>query len=324
VTDSSFPKPRVGVSACALGQQVRFDGGHKRSHFVDAVLGPLVEYHAVCPEEEAGLGVPRPTMRLVHDPERESPLVLETKSGKDHTALLEDWSEQRTKDLVAQDLDGFLLTAKSPSCGMERVKIYRDSGMPHVHSGSGVFAAALMKRYPLLVVEEVQRMNDLPLRDNFCFRLFAARRVKDMFRSEWTRGDVVNFHTREKMALLTRGRVGYRQLGSMVARIQDIPREEFAAEYTTIFLNTLRLLPTRGRLIDAVQHMVGHFKQDLDPRERSEFLEAVQEFHAGRLPLAGIGRLLRVLAARHGREWVADQSLLDPGPKELTLYGSAF
>ena len=315
-------RPRVGVSACALGELVRFDGGHKRSHFVDAVLGSMVDFVKVCPEAESGMGIPRPTLRLVRDDEGRR-RVRETKSGKDHTAVLEDWSAGKVEELAGEDLDGFILTGKSPSCGMERVRVYRENGMPHDGSGVGVFAEALMARFPHLVVEEANRLNDLPLRDNFCFRLFAARRVKELFAGDWARGEVVDFHTREKMALLARGRVGYQALGRLVARISEIPREDFAREYIELFLEALRPLPSRGRLLDALQHLMGHFKEDLEPQEKSEFLETMQEFHAGRLPLAAVGRLLRVLAARHDRDWVAEQSLLDPAPNPLGLYTSA-
>jgi uncharacterized protein YbbK (DUF523 family)/uncharacterized protein YbgA (DUF1722 family) len=302
---------------------VRFDGGHKRNHFVTAVLGELVDFVSVCPEMEVGMGTPRPTLRLLFDDDKGVRMV-ESKEGHDHTEAMTAWSAERADQLAEEDLDGFILQGKSPSCGMERVKVYRDTGMPHNTSGSGLFATALMERHPMLVVEEAQRLNDDRLRDNFCFRLFAMRRAKDLFRSAWRNGQVVEFHTREKMALLARGRPAYTEIGRLVARISEFDRETFAKEYLEMFRVALRPLPSRGRLLDALQHLAGHFKEELVPDERDEFHEAMKEFHAGRLPLSAVARLLRVLAARHGRTWVADQSLLRPAPNPLGLYNSSF
>jgi len=316
-------RPRVGVSACVLGEPVRFDGGHKRSHFVTSELGDLVDFVPVCPEKEIGMGVPRPVLRLLRGEDGEARMI-ETDAGTDHTEAMNAWSTQRVQELLPEQLDGFLLQSKSPSCGMERVKAYRPNGMLHDTLGVGLFARALMRDYPLLVVEEAPRLNDMRLRDNFCFRLFAMRRAKDLLRSAWTNGDVVAFHTREKMALLSRGRPAYEELGRLVAKVSSMAREEFAASYLQLLSEAYRPLPSRGRLLDALQHLAGHFKDDLNPAEKEEFLECMREFQAGRLPLHALARLIRVMAARHGRDWVAEQTLLRPAPNTLGLNNTPF
>jgi uncharacterized protein YbbK (DUF523 family)/uncharacterized protein YbgA (DUF1722 family) len=322
-TNTTSSRPRVGISGCVLGEPVRYDGGHKRNHFSTGVLGKMVDFVSVCPEMEVGMGTPRPTLRLLFDKELGVRLV-ESKEGVDHTDAMTAWARTRAEQLATEDLDGFILQGKSPSCGMERVRVYRDSGMPHNESSSGLFAAALMERNPTLVVEEAQRLNDNRLRDNFCFRLFAVRRAKDLFRSEWRNGHVVDFHTKEKMALLARGRPAYMKIGQLVARVSEYERTEFADQYLALFHAALQPLPTRGRLLDALQHLAGHFKDQLLPQERIEFNESMNEFQVGRLPMSAVARLLRVLAARHENSWVADQSLLRPAPNALGLYNSAF
>lgn len=316
-------KPRVGVSACVLGEPVRFDGGHKRSHFVEKELGDLVDYVSVCPEKEIGMGVPRPVLRLLRDEDGQV-RMLETESKRDHTDAMEAWSQERVADLLSERLDGFILQAKSPSCGMERVKTYRENGMLQDTQGVGIFAKRLKSDYPLLVVEEAARLQDMRLRDNFCFRLFAMRRAKDLLEGDWKNGDVVSFHTREKMALLARGRLAYEELGRLVAQVSAMSRDAFAEAYLKQFYEAIAPLPTRGRLLDALQHLAGHFKEDLTPPEKEEFLECMTEFQAGRLPLHAIARMMRMMAARHGRDWVAEQTLLRPAPNTLGLHNTAF
>jgi uncharacterized protein YbbK (DUF523 family) len=78
---------RIGVSSCLLGEEVRFDKGHKHSRFVTDVLGAHVEFVSVCPEVEAGLGLPRPAMRLIR--EGEVIRVREVQSRRDHSAELD-------------------------------------------------------------------------------------------------------------------------------------------------------------------------------------------------------------------------------------------
>lgn len=316
-------RPRVGVSACVLGEPVRYDGGHKRSHFVEQELGTFVTFVPVCPEKEIGMGVPRPVLRLLRDSDGHARMI-ETDSGIDHSEAMESWSRERVRALHGEDLDGFILQAKSPSCGMERVKTYQGNGMLHDTLGVGLFARELQIHAPMLVVEESSRLKDMRLRDNFCFRLFAMRRAKDLLDSGWTNGEVVAFHTKEKMALLARGRPAYEKLGRLVAEVSEMDREVFADTYLAGLFHAFRPLPTRGKLMDALQHLAGHFKADLAREEKREFLECMTEFQAGRLPLHAIARMMRLLAARHGRAWVAEQTLLNPAPNTLGLHNHLF
>jgi uncharacterized protein YbbK (DUF523 family) len=168
---------RVGISACLLGQQVRFDGGHKRDPFLIETLGPYVEWVPVCPEVEMGLGTPREPLKLVRD--GSSTRMIATRTGIDHTDAMNAWAAKRLEELARADLDGYVLKSKSPSCGLERVEVFRlNAENGSVRDGQGVFAAALLARLPLLPVEDEDRLSDPRLREKFIERLFAYRRLK--------------------------------------------------------------------------------------------------------------------------------------------------
>ncbi|HSP91604.1 MAG TPA: DUF523 and DUF1722 domain-containing protein, partial [Vicinamibacterales bacterium] len=188
---------RIGISSCLLGQKVRFDGGHKRDAFLVDTFGAFVEWVPVCPEVELGLGTPRESLRLV----RKGDLVhmVNTKSARDITPEMRRWTRTRVEELAGENLAGYVLKKDSPSCGMERVKVYGESGMAE-KNGRGFFAEALMDRFPQLPVEEEGRLSDPRLRDNFVERVFAYVRLRDLFRARWTAGDLVRFHTAHKMA----------------------------------------------------------------------------------------------------------------------------
>lgn len=172
---SEPPKPRIGISACLLGQEVRYDGGHKRNAFLVETLGRYVEWVPVCPEVELGMSTPRPPIRL----ERrgvEVRLVMPS-TGDDYTDAMRGYAERRVEALAAMDLDGYILKQDSPSCGMERVEVHHGAGAP-AKDGRGLFAEALIARFPDLPVEEEGRLNDPLLRESFITRVFLHHRLR--------------------------------------------------------------------------------------------------------------------------------------------------
>ena len=219
---------RLGVSSCLLGNEVRFDGGHKRDRFVTDLLGKFVEWVPVCPEVEVGMDTPRPALRLVRD--GEDVRMVEIKSGLDHTDAMERYSARRTRELRGLDLCGYILKKNSPSCGMTRVKVYEEQGMA-TRQGRGLYASVLMDAYPNLPVEDEGRLNDSKLRENFIERVFAYQRLTSLFLGRWTRGQVVAFHTAHKLQLMAHSTVAYRELGRLVAELKQTPRAVFREEY---------------------------------------------------------------------------------------------
>ena len=306
---------RLGVSACLLGQAVRFDGGHKRDRFVSDLLGRHVEWVPVCPELEAGLGVPRPAMRLVR---QDGALQLrETASGRDHSARMRRFAARRVRELRALELCGFVLKKASPSCGMLRVRAYEDG---HVRrDGSGLFASALMQALPCLPVEEEGRLADPALRENFVERVFAYRRLRDLFRRRWTRAGVVAFHTAHKLQLMAHSQLAYVELGRQVAAVARLPRAAFRTRYTHAFVAALAHPATRARNANVLQHATGHLKERLAAPARAELAGLIDEYRRGLVPLVVPITLLRHHTRAHSVRYLEGQTYLDPHPKELML-----
>ena len=216
--EEQIAKIRLGISACLLGQAVRYDGGHKHDRFITETLGQYVEFVPVCPEVECGLGIPREAMRLVGD--LEQPRLLTIRSRKDYTDQMLAWAQRRVRELEREDLSGFIFKSDSPSSGMERVKVYNDKGMP-VKKGIGLFARAFMEHFPLLPVEDEGRLHDPKLRENFIEAIFAFKRWRDVVTSGPGRKELVAFHTRHKLLLLAHSPEHYREMGRVVAHSQS-------------------------------------------------------------------------------------------------------
>jgi len=321
-------RPRIGISSCLLGQPVRYDAGHKRDSFLVETFAPHVEWVPVCPEVEAGFGTPRETMSLVlRGPQvRERgarfdsaniALVLNT-HRTDVTAKLAGYARRKVEQLAHERLSGYVLKKDSPSCGMERVKVYTPQGTAE-RAGRGLFAEALMARLPNLPVEEEGRLTDPRLRDNFIERVFAYRRLRELFERRWTLGEVVAFHTAHKLTLMAHSPVAYRALGKLVADAKGRPRAEFAAAYQTQFMQALSAVATPKRHANVLQHMLGYFSTDLDEDARREMLALIDEHREGRTPLVVPMTLMRHHIRRQKVAYLLAQTYLEPHPRELSL-----
>jgi uncharacterized protein YbgA (DUF1722 family)/uncharacterized protein YbbK (DUF523 family) len=309
------PRPRLGISSCLLGRKVRFDGGHKRDAFVVDSLGPFVEWVPVCPELESGLGVPRESMRLVRDADGIRLLTVNTQ--RDVTDTVAKWSTRKLRELADDALCGFVLKKDSPTCGMERVKVYGPGGIPH-KAGHGLFAAALMERFPNLPVEEEGRLSDPKLRENFIERIFAYQRLQQLFAGRWTVGQLVAFHTAHKLTLLAHVPSAYQSLGRLVARCKAMPRDVVRAEYARQFMEAMRVVATRGRHTNVLEHMAGYFKTLVDD-DRAELHEVIASYSRGLVPLVVPLTLLRHHIRRQHVEYLAGQAYISPHPAELML-----
>lgn len=310
---------RIGISTCLLGEPVRFDGGHKRDTFLLHTLGPHVEWVPVCPEVEIGLGVPRETIRLTRDDESSGRVRLVTvKTGVDLTSRMTTWSAGRLDELAKERLSGYVLKKDSPSCGMERVRVYGGSSGA-TRDGRGLFAEALLARFPELPVEEEGRLSDPRLRENFIERIFAYRRVQALFSSRWTTGRLVAFHTAHKLSLMAHAPTAYQELGRLVARAASMDRHDVERRYRSQFAGAFSKLATPGRHVNVLHHIAGYFKQQLDAASRDELLSVIDDYRHGLVPLVVPITLVRHFVNRFGVEYLKGQIYLDPHPKELAL-----
>jgi uncharacterized protein YbgA (DUF1722 family)/uncharacterized protein YbbK (DUF523 family) len=307
---------RIGVSSCLLGTNVRWDGGHRRDAFLNDTLGRFVEWVSVCPEVELGMGVPRAPVRL----ERRSDAIhmIGTRDGVDHTAAMTRWAGARLRELRRESLSGYILKKDSPSCGMERVKVYAQNGAAS-RSGRGLFAGALLDRMPNLPVEDEGRLSDLRLRENFLERVFAYHRVQSFWRSRWTIGQLVAFHTAHKLQLMAHSPDAYRRLGRPLAAAKSAPRDVLRERYEAGLMATLRVVATPARQAKVLQHVLGYVSPGLTPDERGELVSVIEDHRRRLVPLVVPLVLLRHHARRAQQTYLLGQTFLDPHPKELML-----
>ncbi|MCS6953323.1 MAG: DUF523 and DUF1722 domain-containing protein [Bryobacterales bacterium] len=307
---------RVGISACLLGERVRWDGGHKREPFLTEIFGRYVEWVPVCPELEVGMGVPREPVRLVQLGGNTH--MLGVHSGHDWTERMRRWAQRRVRELEELELCGFVLKKDSPSCGMERVRIYGPRGELR-GQGRGLFAEVLLGHQPLLPVEEEGRLNDPAIRENFIERVFAYRRLRSLFAGRWTVGRLVEFQARHKLQIMAHSPQACRRLGRIVADAKRLPRQQVRERYETEFMSALKVRATARRHVNVLQHCLGYLRQQLDAPARQELVAVIEDYRRGLVPLVVPITMIRHYARLLNVEYLQGQVYLDPHPKELML-----
>ena len=307
---------RIGISSCLLGEEVRYDGGHKLDRFLRDTLGRYADYVPVCPEVEMGLPVPREAMRLVG--KADSPRLLTNKTGVDHTEGMKKWARGKLGELAKEGLCGFIFKSRSPSSGMRGVKVYTAAGMPGATS-SGIFARAFMDRFPLLPVEDEGRLHDAGLRENFIERVFVFSRWRALAESGWKMRDLVDFHSRHKYLVMAHSPVHLRTLGRLVAAGKGMKRGELLDAYQENLMAGLKLMATVKKNTSVLQHILGYFKKHLSADEKQEVLEVIEEYHRELVPLVVPVTLLRHFVRKYDEPYLREQYYLHPHPAELML-----
>ncbi len=313
-------RPKLGVSACLLGHEVRYDGGHKRSRYVEGSLGAHVDWVIVCPERESGLGVPREPISIIRETKDGASRLIGQRSGRDYTPLLEGWARRRLELLDEERLDGFVFRRKSPSCGLRKVAAYRDpSRRDPIHDGSGIFASMLEKRFGSLPLTEDGWLCDSGLRESFLDRVFTHWRFGSEVLHEPSVKALRAFHKRHKLLYMAHSPLAYRKLGRLVAGARESTLEALLPVYLHEAMVALDVRTSTGKHANVLQHIMGYFKRVIDAREKKELLAAIDDYRAGLHDIAVPLALLSHHLMKHPESrWLVDQVYFCPHPRQLS------
>lgn len=308
---------QIGISACVLGEKVRYDGGHKNSEFCSDLLTKFVQFVPICPELAIGMPSPRPAIRLQQNSDGEIRLVNSKDNRIDFTQQMHSFTERVLPQL--QQLSGYIVCAKSPSCGMERVRLTDPSGALLGKVGIGMFTRQLMQRYPWLPVEEDGRLLDPALRENFITRVYTLAAWQQVLATGFTIGKLVEFHSQYKFLIMAHHPVAYRSLGRLVAQAKLFAPTELAERYLLELMQALRQLATRKQHANVLMHLQGFFKKMLSASAKQELLELIHQYRLGHAPLLAPLTLLKHHLRTFPHQYVAAQQYLQPFPVELGL-----
>jgi uncharacterized protein YbgA (DUF1722 family)/uncharacterized protein YbbK (DUF523 family) len=306
---------KVGISQCLLGMKVRYDGGHKRNLFCLNHLSKVFEFVPLCPEVGIGMGTPRPTIQLKGDVN--APRAVYSKdTGEDFTDDLKNYADLNKTSLA--NMSGYVFCAKSPSCGVERVKVYQESGHAE-HNGMGIFAARVKQLFPLLPLEEDGRLNDGLLRDSFIKRVYIYNDWQKTTSDGFNVNALFKFHARHKMTLLAHCQKTYRELGPLISPVEPKTLQTISDEYISKLMTALKTPATRANNTNVLMHLQGYLKDHLESSDRQELAECIMEYRQGILPILSPLTLMQHHFKHHPDDYVSQQSYLNPYPKELAI-----
>ena len=307
-------RPRIIVSACLLGNLVRFNGNHSRDKFIIR-LQDFVNFDTTCPEVEAGMGIPREPIRIVDDGTTK---VLGVQTSKDYTSVLTEFTSRKISNLQKEEIDGFIMKQKSPSCGIFSVKNYLPNGHPQGRR-AGIFGQKLVEEFSNPPIEEEGRLNDPVLREVFLRGVYAHHRLRMLFKEEPSARQIVEFHSKEKLLLLAHCQRSYRHLGKMVSNPNGYRPSEFREEYIGTFMSAIRNKYSHKNHVNVIQHCFGYVKRDVNSATKRHFMQVLQQYEQQIIPLSSVLTVMESLIEQYQIDYLKQQTYFSPYPNELKL-----
>ncbi|MDY0326949.1 MAG: DUF523 and DUF1722 domain-containing protein [Arcobacteraceae bacterium] len=308
---------KLAISACLNGENCTFSASNNNDDFVKKALSKYFEFYNFCPELPI-LGAPRETLRLINI--EGNIRAISNKTSRDFTDQLQDESFKIIEDIKSDPLIyGIILKSKSPTCGMERVKVYTPDGMPDFKTDVGILAKELQKSFPLLPIEENNRLIDPWLRENFMMQVFAYADYEQFKTSTPSMAKLVEFHTTYKYLIMSKSVVAYKSLGNIVANRDKKKLQEVLDSYEIEFKTILKTKSSIKKTINVLQHCYGYLKDDISQDEKDSFFENIESFKDLVVPLIVPIMLLNMFAKKHKCEYLLKQKFLSPYPKDLAL-----
>ena len=309
-------KIKVGISSCLLGNEVRFDGGHKHSRLCTDSLSRYFEFVPECPEVASGMSIPRKPIRLIGD--IQAPKVVAVHNNSlDYTDQLKTFSEYKAQQL--DELCGYVFMQKSPSCGVFRVKVYQEGGYPAAEPGRGVYAKAVMEAKPLLPVEESGRLEDAVLRESFITRVYAYHNWQQLKKQGLSYQSILEFHASYKYCLMARTPTHYVELGRLLADAGKHDIDDLAERYFSLLMENLSVLATRKTHTNVLMHLQGYLKKVLSAKEKQELGNIIEQYRTHQVPLIVPITLLKHHFNNHPDPYIEKQAYLQPYPDDLSL-----
>lgn len=306
----------VGISACLLGDKVRFNGGHSQSRYCRRILSRYFQFEKFCPEVAAGFSTPRPTLRLTGDPNQPR-MVYSNNPDTDVTDSFQQGYQDKLDSLA--HLDGYIVMKKSPSCGMERIPVYQENGHSHMQRSAGLFTKALMEKYPLLPIEEDGRLNDPVLRENFILRVFAHHEFRHCAVQSQKFRDLLEFHSRYKYLVMAHSQPAYKALGRLLSNGKQQPLEEIKHTYFTSLMSALKQPASRKNHSNVLMHLLGYLKRSVTGEVRQDIERVIHQYRRGEVTLTAPVTLLHHYLGQYGSDYIKSQRYFTPYPSDLGM-----
>ena len=311
-----FEKPKIVISKCLGNAHCRYDGGTVNSDLVDG-LAPYVEYISVCPEMGIGLPVPREALRIIRNNQDQDRLVFSI-SGTDKTNEMLSFAKDFLGKLDENDIDGFILKNRSPSCGINDVKIYKDTGKSTIIPGktTGMFGRTVQMIFPHIPLENEGRLLNYNIREHFMIKVFMMRDFKKV-KLSGKMSELIHFHSANKYLLMGFNQKLLANMGKVTANNLGLSFNELIEGYQNNLILALEQPASIPRNINVLMHVFGYFKKHISSNEKAFFLENLELYSQKRVPFSVLLGILRSWVIRFDEPYLKLQTLFEPFPADL-------
>lgn len=313
-----FAKPRIFVSACITFDACRFDGTMISDDTVTR-LKPYVDIVKACPELAIGFQSPRDSLRLIEPKGEDTKLVI-ANSGEDVTSKMMDFSTKYIEKLKLKEIDGFIMKAKSPSCGIRNVKKYYGIGKAHSKGSSyaGIFGAEILKEFPDLPVENERRLSNFNIREEFFISIFTLANFREVIKTNKIK-NLVQFHSENKYLFMTYQQKLLKEMGNIVANHEKLPFDEVCSLYQDKLYELLKKESTQKKRINVLTHIYGYFKDLISPNEKEYYFDLLNQYLNHHIPYRVLLDVLYGFVVRFDEKYLKQQTVFHPYPKELVV-----
>lgn len=307
-----FAKPRVVISKCLTFDACRYNGQKIEDSFVSRLV-PHIDVVTVCPEVEIGLGIPRDPIRLVR--QAKTLHLRQPATGRDVTQAMSAFAERFLHSLA--NVDGFILKSRSPTCGIKDVKLYpsvvaRTAG----NRTAGLFGDRVLTRFPQAAIEDEGRLRNFRIREHFLTKLFTIAQFRQVKNNPSIKA-MIAFHAANKFLMMAYHQEAMRELGRRVAKAQVKQMEKFLEDYQGGLNRVFSKMARATSHINVLMHAMGHFSDQLNNREKKYFLDVLEDYRAGRVPLSQAIGIMQSWIVRFDASYLAQQTYFQPYPMEL-------
>ena len=311
----NFEKPNIIISECLEHAACRYDGSMIKDPFIEK-LKPFINFIPVCAEVGIGLPIPRDTLRIIETDDNEKLVV--SKTGEDLTEDMKVFSDSLFSNIRKEEIDGFVLKGKSPSCGLNDVKIYTslEKGPALPKKTSGIFAKMVLEEYPNLLVENEGRLTNFNIREDFLTRIFTQAQFRNV-KEKANMNTLVQFHSNNKYLLMSYSPGNLKTLGKIVANHEKRAINEVLNEYEVYLNKALSMTLKPMRNVNMLLHLFGYFSKELSNNEKSFFLDELQKYRDKQVPFSVPLALINSWVMRFENEYLEKQTIFSPFPKKL-------
>lgn len=305
-----YYRPKILVSRCLEFASCRYDGQIIKNSLIYN-LKNMADFHTVCPEADIGMGIPRPTIRIeLFD---ETKKLYQSKTGEDFLPKMREYSE----DFISKKLefDGIILKAKSPSCGLKGIPVYK-SGNKTQEKTSGIFAGIILDNYKQSFIEDEGRLNNFIIRENYLTKLFSLAHFKAL-KMNLKMKELVDFHAAYKYLFMSFNQDKMRKMGRVVANHEALDLPTLFENYETLLFQLFEKSRNKRNTVNVLQHIFGYFKSQLNSSEKEHFLDLVERYKKNEIPLFICNQILTSWVLRFNQNYLLKQRFFEPFPEIL-------